>query len=100
MLKKYGKTALYILWWVILFIRLFLLNMPKISLVSSAVGVKSNIAHILSRTRLPYAEGGRPPTTQTTHLTLGEVILALNAANREVIPEGLEITTSTLKLEI
>lgn len=31
-------------------------------------------------------------------LTLGNMILALNAANGEVLPEGLEITTNTLKL--
>jgi hypothetical protein len=52
----------------------------------------------LEEERLPYDEGWRPPSTQTTLLTLGDMILALNAANGEVVPEGLEITTNTLKL--
>jgi hypothetical protein len=52
----------------------------------------------LEQERLPYAEGWRPLTQETNLLTLGSMILALNVGNGEVIPEGLEITTNTLKL--
>jgi hypothetical protein len=48
--------------------------------------------------RLPYAEGWRPPTTQTNLLTLGSLVLQLNAANGEILHEGLTFTTNTLKL--
>jgi hypothetical protein len=48
--------------------------------------------------RLPYNEGWRPSTTQTTLFTLGDMILQLSAANKDILPEGLEITTNTLKL--
>ena len=48
--------------------------------------------------RLPYVEGWRPPTKQTNLLTLGDMVFSRNAANGEVIPEGLEFTTNTLKL--
>ncbi len=54
--------------------------------------------HPTEQERLPYTEGWRPPTTQTNLLTLGNMILALNAANGEEIPEGLEVMTNTLKL--
>ena len=50
--------------------------------------------------RLPYVEGWRPPTKQSNLLTLGDMILSRNAANGEVIPEGLEFTTNTLKLAL
>ena len=56
------------------------------------------VAHtLLEQDGLPYAEGWRPITKQTNLLTLGGMILALNAANGEIIPEGVEITTNTLK---
>lgn len=51
----------------------------------------------LEEERLPYNEGWRPTTTQTNLNTLGAMILALNAASGEVLPEGLLITTNTLK---
>lgn len=62
------------MWWVILFMCLLFLSMTKFSLVStsSAVGVKFNIAHWLSRTIPLYAEGGGPPTTQTTYMKIGK----------------------------
>jgi hypothetical protein len=50
--------------------------------------------------RLPYVEGWRHPTKQPDLLTLGDMILSRNAANGEVIPEGLEFTTNTLKLAL
>jgi hypothetical protein len=37
-------------------------------------------------------------TKQTNLLTLGDMILALIAANGEVIPEGSKITTNILKV--
>ncbi len=48
--------------------------------------------------RLPYNEGWRRPATQTNLLTLGAMVLELVAANGDALPEGLEITTNTLKL--
>ncbi|KAG4418243.1 hypothetical protein IFR04_008601 [Cadophora malorum] len=48
--------------------------------------------------RLPYNEGWRPTAQETNLLTLGAMILQLNAANKEALPEGLLITTNTLKL--
>lgn len=48
--------------------------------------------------RLPYNEGWRPPTESTTLSTLGAMVLQLIAANKDALPEGLEITTNTLKL--
>jgi len=47
---------------------------------------------------LPYNEGWRPTAQETNLLTLGAMILQLNAANKEALPEGLLITTNTLKL--
>jgi len=47
--------------------------------------------------RLPYAEGWRPTASQTNLLTLGTMILELNAATGELLPEGLEITVGTVK---
>lgn len=38
--------------------------------------------------RLPYKEGWRPPTIQTTLATLGVMAGELNAANGEPVPEG------------
>lgn len=48
--------------------------------------------------RLPYSEGWRRPSAQTNLETLGRMMIELQAANGELIPEGLEITTNTLKL--
>lgn len=47
---------------------------------------------------LPYKEGWRPPTKQTNLLTLGGMVLELSIAKKEILPEGLEIATNTLKL--
>lgn len=62
------------------------------------LSIDALLISILEQERLPYAEGWRPPTKQTNLLTLGGMVLALNAVNGEVIPEGLEITANTLKL--
>lgn len=48
--------------------------------------------------RLPYAEGWRPTAQQTNLLTLGTMVLQLYVEAGDVLPEGLEITTNTLKL--
>jgi hypothetical protein len=48
--------------------------------------------------RLPYAEGWRPPAKQTTLMTLGQMIIKLYTTAGDILPEGLEITTNTLKL--
>jgi hypothetical protein len=45
-----------------------------------------------------HSQGWRPPAQSTTLMTLGAMILQLFAANDEALPEGLEITTNTLKL--
>lgn len=48
--------------------------------------------------RLPYNEGWRPSTTETNLVTLGAMANSLIAASGEAVPEGLLITTNTLKL--
>ena len=74
-------------------------NTSRFSLVSGVAGWYCSVClYLTEQERLPYAEGWRPPTTQTTLMTLGDMIVALNVANGEVISEGLEITTNTLKL--
>jgi len=48
--------------------------------------------------RLPYNEGWRPTAAETNLNTLGAMVLALNLANGEVVPEGLLLTTNTVKV--
>ncbi|GAB7347229.1 hypothetical protein MBLNU459_g3331t1 [Dothideomycetes sp. NU459] len=47
--------------------------------------------------RLPYAEGWRPTAQQTTLSTLGQMIVELNLANGEVVPEGLILGEHSLR---
>ena len=59
---------------------------------------KSNIEIMIEQERLPYNEGWRPTTQETNLFTLGSMIMQLIAANKDALPEGLEITTNSLKL--
>jgi hypothetical protein len=43
-------------------------------------------------------EGWRPPVTETNLNTLGAMVNQLFLASGEMLPEGLLITTNTLKL--
>lgn len=47
--------------------------------------------------RLPYEEGWRPTETPTTLASLGAMILELNLANGEVVPEGLILGEHSLQ---
>lgn len=48
--------------------------------------------------RLPYKEGWRRGECQTNLASLGVMILELVAANKDVLPEGLEVTAQTVGL--
>lgn len=80
---SYGETALY----------LSVMGDP-----TSGVAPLKYVKIFFEEERLPYNEGWRPPKAQTNLATLGTMILELNAANGEVLPEGLEITIQTLKM--
>jgi len=80
---SYGETALYI----------SVMGNPV-----TGVAPLEYVEIFFEEERLPYNEGWRPPTTQTNLATLAAMVLELNAANGEVVPEGLLITTNTLKL--
>ena len=47
--------------------------------------------------RLPYELGWTPPTTETNLATLGAMILQLQAANPEALPEGLTLGEGALR---
>jgi len=80
---SYGETALY----------LSVMGDPI-----TGVAPVDYVKVFFEQERLPYAEGWRKPAVQTNLLTLGNMILELNAAAGEALPEGLLITTNTLKL--
>lgn len=80
---SYGETALYI----------SVMGDPE-----TGVAPLEYVKVFFEQERLPYAEGWRPPAKQTNLLTLGQMILELYTAAGDVLPEGLEITTNTLKL--
>lgn len=57
----------------------------------------SYVRTFFEQERLPYAEGWKAPSTQTNLLTLGDMVLRLNQAAGEEVPEGLILGASTLK---
>ncbi|KAG0649825.1 sterigmatocystin biosynthesis peroxidase stcC [Hyphodiscus hymeniophilus] len=79
---SYGETALYI----------SVMGDPE-----TGVAPLEYVKIFFEEERLPYAEGWRPPAKQTNLLTLGQMITELYVAAGDVLPEGLEITTNTLK---
>jgi len=80
---SYGETALY----------LSVMGDPI-----TGIAPVDYVKIFFEQERLPYAEGWRKPATQTNLATLGAMVLELNAASGEAVPEGLLITTNTLKL--
>jgi len=80
---SYGETALY----------LSTMGDPN-----TGVAPIEYVKVFFEQERLPYKEGWTSPKTQTNLVTLGAMILKLSAANKEILPEGLLITTNTLKL--
>jgi len=64
----------------------------------TGVGPLEYVKVFFEQERLPYNEGWRPTATETNLNSLGAMILALNKANGEVVPEGLLITTNTVKV--
>ncbi|CAL3970891.1 unnamed protein product [Diplocarpon coronariae] len=80
---SYGETALY----------LSTMGDPV-----TGVAPVDYVKVFFEQERLPYNEGWRPTAQETNLFTLGGMILQLIAANNDTLPEGLEITTNTLKL--
>ncbi|CZS89794.1 hypothetical protein WAI453_002840 [Rhynchosporium graminicola] len=80
---SYGETALY----------LSTMGNPV-----TGVAPVEYVKVLFEEERLPYNEGWRPTASETNLVTLGAMILQLIAANKEALPEGLEITTNTLKI--
>ncbi|CCG82228.1 Putative uncharacterized protein [Taphrina deformans PYCC 5710] len=79
---SYGETSLY----------LSVMGDPI-----TGVAPVSYVRSFFEQERLPYELGWTKPATQTNFLTLGAMVLKLNAANGEPVPEGLILTASTLK---
>lgn len=79
---SYGETALY----------LSVMGDPI-----TGVAPVSYVRSFFEQERLPYELGWTKPKTQTNFLTLGAMVLQLNIANGEPLPEGLILGESTLK---
>ncbi|EPE27336.1 Cloroperoxidase [Glarea lozoyensis ATCC 20868] len=79
---SYGETALY----------LSTMGDPI-----TGVAPIEYVRALFEEERLPYQEGWKPTTTPTTLATLGAMVLELNAANGEVLPEGLILGESSLR---
>jgi hypothetical protein len=79
---SYGETALY----------LSTMGDPI-----TGVAPIEYVRALFEEERLPYQEGWRPTTKPTTLATLGAMVLELNAANGEVLPEGLILGESSLR---
>ncbi|CAK4032758.1 related to chloroperoxidase [Lecanosticta acicola] len=75
---SYGETALY----------LSIMGDP-----TTGVAPVDYVKIFFEQERLPYNEGWRKPTQQTTLLTVGDMINQLYASSPEPLPEGLEILT-------
>lgn len=76
---SYGETALY----------LQTMGMST----TSGVAPLSYVRTLFEKEQLPYSLGWSPPKDEVTLETLGGMILALDAANAEALPEGLEVLT-------
>lgn len=79
---SYGETAIY------------LSTMGDPTTGSAPVNF---IQSLFEEERLPYEQGWRPTTEPTTLFSLGAMILELNLANGEEVPEGLIVGTHTLQ---
>lgn len=79
---SYGETALY----------LSTMGDP-----SSGVAPIDYVRSLFEDERLPYELGWTPPKAPTTLASLGQMVLELNAANGEEIPEGLILGEKSLK---
>ena len=79
---SYGETALY----------LSTMGDP-----TSGNAPVEYVRSLFEKERLPYELGWKKPAQQTTLTSLGAMILALNAATGEEVPEGVILTSSTLK---
>ena len=78
---SYGETALY----------LSVMGDPV-----TGIAPVSYVRSFFESERLPYELGWTPPTTQTTLMTLGAMVLQLNAASGEAVPETLLVTSQTV----
>ncbi|KAK2625809.1 hypothetical protein QTJ16_005121 [Diplocarpon rosae] len=79
---SYGETALY----------LSTLGDP-----TTGVAPVEYVRALFEEERLPYKEGWKPTAQPTTLASLAAMVVKLNAANGEVIPEGLTLTETTLR---
>ena len=79
---SYGETAIY----------LSTMGDPM-----TGVAPINFVRSLFEEDRLPYEQGWRPSTTPTTLTSLGAMIVELNAANGEPIPEGLILGTHSLQ---
>lgn len=85
--------------WVTLSLVLLRWNMSRLSSVSSPSLFPCTLANIICRGRAtPLSRRLETPKDETDLSTLGAMILQLYPAAGEVLPEGLLITTNTLKL--
>lgn len=81
-LLSYGETALY------------LSTMGDPTTGSAPV---EYVKVLFEEERLPYAEGWRPTVEPTTLTSLGQMILELNLANGEEVPEGVILSAHSLQ---
>ncbi|TKX22569.1 sterigmatocystin biosynthesis peroxidase-like protein 3 [Elsinoe australis] len=79
---SYGETAIY----------LSTMGDP-----TTGVAPVEYVKALFEEERLPYAEGWRKTQQPTTLASLGAMVLQLNAANGEIIPEGLILGEYSLK---
>lgn len=79
---SYGETAIYI---------------STMGDPTTGVAPIEYVRALFEEERLPYAEGWTPTSEPTTLTSLGQMIIELNAANGEEIPEGLILGESSLK---
>lgn len=80
---SYGETALYL--------------QTMASSPSSASAPTKYVRDFFENERLPYQLGWRPSVVPITLVSLAAMVLELEMANPEKIPEGLNVTASTLK---
>lgn len=78
---SYGETALY----------LSTMGDP-----TTGVAPLDFVNSLFEEERLPYEQGWRPTVEPTTLASLGQMIIELNAANGEVVPEGLILGSHSL----
>ncbi|ORY77379.1 Chloroperoxidase [Protomyces lactucae-debilis] len=82
----------------------FVLSYGEVALYQSVLGnpltgtpKTSYVRTFFEQERLPYEEGWTKSLIPTTLPSLVALVLQLNAANGEAIPEGVVLTTNTLK---